>query len=323
MLVNGGFIDADNGWISVMRCTDPYSNDFSTCTFTRAITDDGGATFRTIAYPSGATDAALYMFDSTHLVLYQPVGPRWTSADGGRTWVETSGGFSQPVRTVPPGDLLADSTDGVDGADIVVVLAPDGSVRKLTHAPAGAHLLSAHRGRPVDGVYLLAGEPDTLQVSPDQGATWHPAQVGGAEPATVEMDVYGDGAAFYLVLNAQALGDHPTLETSTDHGATWKDLTWPADGAFPVPDVLPPNDIFAGYDGRSAMYLPGSGLYASNGLSWWHLDPQTSRFNQVNLPPSLLWQNVAGALVSMGTDPDHPSESISTDGTHWHLVHMP
>ncbi|HKD96063.1 MAG TPA: hypothetical protein VKB69_00550 [Micromonosporaceae bacterium] len=317
--VDGQFIDAQHGWIALLRCTTPDPDQH--CALTYAITDNAGATFRKLPISPSATAGEIYMFDSDHLVFDRWTEPRLVSDNGGRTWREVTDTSSGTVDTVPAGDLLAEVVDPATEDGIFGAMGPDGTLRRLTNAPVGAMPLSEPRDRPVGGIYFAAVGA-RLMASDDAGATWRSADVGTAVSAS-DLSVFGDAARLYAT-NETAVGDVPTLLTSTDRGATWTVLPWPATGAFPVP-AQPPRtmDIFAGYDGRSATYLPGSGLYASDGLAWWRLEPATSQFTPVAMRPSVIWQPIGGALVSLGTDPRHPSAWISVDGTHWNPIHVP
>jgi hypothetical protein len=286
--------------------------------------------------------SAIYMFDATHLVFdlrTLSAVERFASADGGRTFTRVPVTPPGSVDAVPASDLLARS------ADRLGAMAPDGTLHTLPHSPAGTTLLDMYRGRPVDGVLFAMGSnppPDPADtrwfwVSDDAGATWQSSNLGSQVSVDQFTVIGGDGARLFATsavtdpdgrnyrwVEPGGFEHEASLLVSIDHGVTWQRLPWPTVGAFADPNNSGyVRDMLLSYDGRSAMYLPGRGLFVSNGISWWRYDPATAGYVPVAMPSSVLWQPVAGALVSLGTDPKHPSASISVDGQHWNPVNVP
>jgi hypothetical protein len=262
-----------------------------------------------------------------------PAPQRWASADGGRTWQSVSIKPAGTVATIPLGDQL-DIAGGMDGvitkgtpATDVYAMSPSGRTYTLAGAPVASSMDTSDAGpgaaltRPINGSYFLnnvTGD-DSLMVSTDQGATWHPVHMPDKDG---ELSLLGgDGTRIYGELSSG--GDAPdSLVVSIDGGLTWKRLPLPpltpVATSSPNPGASDDGGPDSSSDFLSMAVLPGGGLLLSDTAQLWRLPAGGQAFQRVDEDVATLGLlGFMGKVLAFRGDPTHATAYVTTDGIHW------
>jgi hypothetical protein len=313
---SGGFIDANRGYLLMLRCPDKpkQAADYGDCTVRLDVTTD--ATAFTAGPPLPGLGAAtrlpdLWVFDDGTLVLQDSIG-RWVSHDSGQNWGAVSRTTAGSLASIPDGAQLV--ADPGSATEAPMVVTPDGKSYTLSSVLPGSAIVSGNLdfpyGDPIDGVFFLNHGADLI-LSTDRGATWQTADSGDAGVSEI---VGSDGRALY---GFSALGKtpgepvRPKILVSQDRGLSWSTV------AIPPLSPLGPNDN-QDIGPLTMAVLPSGGLLVADSLRLWRLPVGGSALDAIPTDGTLGVLSLGGVVLRLHTDGSTPTFQVSSDGAHWH-----
>lgn len=244
------------------------------CRHSLKVTDDAGRTWQDRPLPGGSDLVRdVEPFDGNTLVV-RTDDERWLSRDGGRTWTAVTGSRGT-ATTIPAGGHVEVAFKGTDEPEGLDILAPDGTVSRLSLPPDLTLGVGFHPARAAtDGSFWVpcttAAKEACVAYSRDNGRSWEQARFNAQPPLpaveltristidgrTILADVLYQGFA-----SGSAESDDPKptqhLWRSADGGQNWQPIELPA-GRHLGAEVLPNGDAIADFDGR-VFRLPAGG----------------------------------------------------------------
>jgi photosystem II stability/assembly factor-like uncharacterized protein len=231
-------IDERNGWAYVRSTGSKLGTEVPML----LMTDDGGATWRDATPPNAESQPVIEFFDAEHGWFLDAEGPLWRTADGGRSWNQTTlpagrTGMSAAMSFVSAstGYLLLSANSDKDPEPWSLYRTDDGgaslqrvgAVTLPDEPPMSGPLPVIAFSGPLDGV--IAGWRAVIRTR-DGGAHWSTVSLPQPQGSTgfryigaQQLQAFGSSLVLLATMDsAAAQTDESTTYVSDDAGLSWR-----------------------------------------------------------------------------------------------------